>query len=196
MIKLFFNKGVGILLVLFLMLAGCGSSGTPKPRGYFRIEMPTRAYQKLDLALPYSFEYPQYSKLEENVSKTAEPYWLNIYFPNFNARIHISYKKVEENLYDLYDDNIRLAYNHVVKADAIEEHVFINDDHQLYGMMFEIKGNAASPIQFFATDSVHHFLRGSLYFQTHPNKDSLAPVINFLTEDVVHLLETIRWKDQ
>src|SRR5690554_946980 len=196
MIKFFFKKESTILLVLILMVIGCESAGTPKPRGYFRIDMPTRAYQTLDSILPYSFDYPKYSKLEKSLSRTAEPYWLNIYFPNFNARIHISYKEVNENLYELYDDNIRLAYNHVVKADAIEEHVFIDDDRKLYGMLFEIKGNAASPIQFFATDSAHHFLRGSLYFQTHPNKDSLAPVIDFLTEDVVHLLETIRWKNQ
>lgn len=195
MIKFLFKKESAILLLLFLTIIGCDSAGVPKPRGYFRIDMPTREYQTLDSVLPYSFDYPKYSKLEKSLSKTAEPYWLNVYFPSFNARIHISYKEIEDNLYELYDDNIRLAYNHVVKADAIEEHVFINDDHQLYGMLFEIKGNAASPLQFFATDSVHHFLRGSLYFQTHPNKDSLAPVIDFLTEDVVHLLETIRWKN-
>ena len=195
MIKFLFKKESAILLLLFLTIIGCDSGGGPKPRGYFRIDMPTREYQTLDSVLPYSFDYPKYSKLEKSLSKTAEPYWLNVYFPSFNARIHISYKEIEDNLYELYDDNIRLAYNHVVKADAIEEHVFINDDHQLYGMLFEIKGNAASPLQFFATDSVHHFLRGSLYFQTHPNKDSLAPVIDFLTEDVVHLLETIRWKN-
>lgn len=195
MIKFLFKKESAILLLLFLTIIGCDSGGVPKPRGYFRIDMPTREYQTLDSVLPYSFDYPKYSKLEKSLSKTAEPYWLNVYFPSFNARIHISYKEIEDNLYELYDDNIRLAYNHVVKADAIEENVFINDDHQLYGMLFEIKGNAASPLQFFATDSVHHFLRGSLYFQTQPNKDSLAPVIDFLTEDVVHLLETIRWKN-
>ncbi len=196
MIKFFFKKESAILLFLTLILVGCNSGGVPKPRGYFRIDMPTREYQKLDSVLPYTFDYPKYSKLEKNLSKTAEPYWLNVYFPNFNARIHISYKEIKDNLYELYDDNIRLAYNHVVKADAIEEHVFIDENHKLYGMLFEIKGDAASPLQFFATDSVHHFLRGSLYFQTHPNKDSLAPVIDFLTEDVVHLLETIRWKNQ
>lgn len=195
MIRLLYNKEWALLITLLFILTGCNTRGTPKPRGYFRIEMPAKAYQQLDLNFPYSFEYPQYSKIEQNVSKSDEPYWLNIYFPNFNARIHVSYKKVENNLYDLYDDNIRLAYNHVVKADAIEEHLFIDGNHDLYGMMFEIKGDAASPIQFFATDSVHHFLRGSLYFQMHPNKDSLAPVIDFLTEDVVHILETLRWKD-
>jgi len=116
-------------------------------------------------------------------------------YPAYKARVHLSYKPVTDNLYDLLEDNIRLAYNHVVKADAIDEHLFINEDTHLYAMMFEIKGDAASPLQFLATDSARHFLRGSLYFQTAPNRDSLAPVINYITEDVVHLIETLQWKD-
>lgn len=184
-----------ISLAIILTFVSCGKGYTPKPRGYFRIDFPERSYQTLDSIMPYTFEYPTYSIIENNISTNAEPYWINVSFPSYKAKIHISYKNVSDNLYELYEDNIKLAYNHVVKADAIEEHIFINEKNNLYGMLFEIKGNAASPMQFFATDSVEHFLRGSLYFQTHPNKDSLAPVIDFLTEDIMYLVETIRWKN-
>ncbi len=184
-----------ISLAIILTFVSCGKGYTPKPRGYFRIDFPERSYQTLDSIMPYTFEYPTYSIIENSISTNAEPYWINVSFPNYKAKIHISYKNVSDNLYELYEDNIKLAYNHVVKADAIEEHIFINEKNNLYGMLFEIKGNAASPMQFFATDSVEHFLRGSLYFQTHPNKDSLAPVIDFLTEDIMYLVETIRWKN-
>lgn len=184
-----------IFIAIIFSFIGCGKGYTPKPRGYFRIDFPERSYQTLDSIMPYTFEYPTYSIIENSISTSAEPYWINVSFPNYKAKIHISYKNVSDNLYELYEDNIKLAYNHVVKADAIEEHIFINEKNNLYGMLFEIKGNAASPMQFFATDSVEHFLRGSLYFQTHPNKDSLAPVIDFLTEDIMYLVETIRWKN-
>jgi len=192
-----FKKTGAVLAILFLILAtGCQKKKTPRPRGYFRIELPKeRSYQLLDSVLPYSFEYPKYAVIEPSSASSSEPYWLNVFFPKYKARIHISYKKVEDNLYNLYEDNIKLAYNHTVKADAINEQVMIDEGHQLYGMLFEIKGNAASPLQFFATDSTRHFLRGSLYFYTHPNKDSLAPVVNFLSEDVKHLMESIRWKN-
>lgn len=191
------QKHLYIFTTIFIIFAfvGCGKSYAPKPRGYFRIDFPERSYQSLDSITPYTFQYPIYSIIEKNLSPSAEPYWINVTFPNYNAKIHISYKRVYDNLYDLYEDNIRLAYNHVVKADAIEEHIFINEKNNLYGMLFEIKGNAASPMQFFATDSTKHFLRGSLYFQSHPNKDSLAPVIDFIAEDIMHLVETIRWKN-
>ncbi|PIV58809.1 MAG: gliding motility lipoprotein GldD, partial [Bacteroidetes bacterium CG02_land_8_20_14_3_00_31_25] len=53
---------------------------------------------------------------------------------------------------------------------------------------------AASNIQFYVTDSIRHFVRGALYFETKPNKDSLAPIINFIEQDVTHLVETLRWK--
>lgn len=183
---------IGALLIL---ASGCRPSHTPKPRGYFRIDLPEKQYVLLDSTMPYRFEYSKFAVIETDVSHQNEPDWINVLYPAYKARVHISYKPVTDNLYDLLEDNIRLAYNHVVKAEAIDEHLFINEDTHLYAMMFEIKGNAASPLQFLATDSARHFLRGSLYFQTAPNRDSLAPVIDYITEDVVHLIETLEWKD-
>jgi gliding motility-associated lipoprotein GldD len=179
---------------LIVLVAGCRPAHSPKPRGYFRIELPEKQYLVLDSTMPYSFEYSKYAVIETDVSQN-EPNWINVLYPNYKARVHLSYKPVTDNLYDLLEDNIRLAYNHVVKADAIDEHLFVNEETHLYAMMFEIKGDAASPLQFLATDSARHFLRGSLYFQTAPNRDSLAPVIDYITEDVVHLIETLQWKD-
>ncbi|MDG5799656.1 gliding motility lipoprotein GldD [Marinilabiliaceae bacterium ANBcel2] len=184
-----------VIGAILFFLNSCGTPGSPKPRGYFRIDLPQKEYKNLDYLMPYSFDYPVYGELETDVSRDAEPYWMNLFFPQFEARVHISYKPVEDNLYDLYEDNIRFAYNHAVKADAIEEHYFQDKENDVYGMLFEIKGNAASPLQFFATDSTNHFLRGSLYFQTQPNRDSLAPVIDFLTIDMIRLMETIRWNE-
>ncbi|NOZ45910.1 MAG: gliding motility lipoprotein GldD, partial [Chlorobi bacterium] len=71
---------------------------------------------------------------------------------------------------------------------------FINYDDNVYGILYDIKGNAASSINFFVTDSTQHFLRGALYFNSKPNKDSLAPVVDFIRKDIVHLMETFKWK--
>ena len=65
----------------------------------------------------------------------------------------------------------------------------------MYGILYQIKGNAASQVQFLLTDSVKHFLRGALYFNNRPNKDSIAPVANYITEDIVRLMETAEWSD-
>ncbi len=191
----FQNIAVLAAIIIFFASAGCRRTEVPKPMGYFRIDMEEPVYVKLDSTVPYVFEYPKGTILEHDVAPDAEPYWINILYPSHNARVHLSYKEVDGNLYELLEDNIKLAYKHVVKADAIDEEIFVDEDKNMYVMLFEIKGDAASPLQFLATDSTRHFIRGSLYFYTRPNRDSLAPVIDYIKTDVVHLIETLEWKD-
>ncbi len=184
---------IPVLSVIIILSYGCENHGTPKPRGYFRITLPEKEYVQLDSAMPYSLEYPVYSLIQSDPSISAEPYWITLVYPELRAKIHITYKNIDNNLYEILEDNIRLVYSHVVKADAIDDNIFINEDNNVFGMIFKIRGDAASPVQFFATDSVKHFLRGALYFQSRPNKDSLAPVVSFITDDIIHMMESIRW---
>jgi gliding motility-associated lipoprotein GldD len=124
----------------------------------------------------------------------SEHCWINILFPVYGGTIHISYKEVSKNL-DMYvEDSRNLAYKHTIKADAIRETVYADPGKSVYGILYDIKGDAASSVQFFLTDSSTHFLRGSLYLNTVPDKDSLSPVINFFREDIVHLMESFEWK--
>ncbi|WP_439181792.1 gliding motility lipoprotein GldD [Carboxylicivirga taeanensis] len=175
--------------------SACQQKSTPKPRGYFRIDLPEKSYQPLEKLYPYQFEYPNYAKVVPDTSKNAEAYWLNIIFPEFNGQIHVSYKPIQDNFNMLMEDSRKLVYKHTIKADAINERIFYDASKQVTGILYEIKGNAASPLQFFATDSLNHFIRGSLYFNAKPNQDSLAPVINFVEKDVVRIMETIRWNN-
>jgi len=184
------------LLTLFLAIGiwSCSSEFTPKPKSYFRIDFPERNYQRFDSLCPYVFEFPTYSSIEE--PKNTDYCWKNIYLKNFNARIYLSYKNISisDSLHKFIEDSHTLAYKHSIKADAISEQIFINEDKKAYGILYVIKGNAATPLQFHITDSTKNFLRGSLYFNNVPNKDSLAPVIDFLKTDIIHLMETLEWK--
>jgi gliding motility-associated lipoprotein GldD len=185
-----------LICTTLIFISSCKYKGTPRPRGYFRIEFPEKEYIWLDSVMPYSFLYPKYAQVKPHISSQTEPYFINLFFPEFNATIHITYHDlVNKDLYNILEEFIRLTFVHSLKADDIPEHIFIDDEHNVYGTVFEVKGNAASPLQFYATDSVKHILRGSLYFNTHPNKDSLAPVVKFITEDVFLLMENIRWKN-
>lgn len=184
-----------ILIFLLLLLIGCGETPTPKPYGYFRITMPPKEYARVDSMLPYSFDLPRYSKLESNKPKGDDKYWSNIQFPIFNSTIHISYKSINGNLAEILDDSHTMAYKHSVKADAIKENGFFRPDKRVFGVVYEIKGEAASSLQFIVTDSVNHFVRGALYFNSKPNKDSLAPVVAFLKSDIVRLMESFEWSD-
>jgi len=186
----FFLLATGFLTVLI----GCSSTPIPKPRGYFRLELPKKEYKLLDTIFPYKFYYPVYGKVIIDNEAKAEKYWINIDFPKYKARIHISYKSVNGNLDNLIEDVRTLAYKHTIKADAINEKVFTNPEKKVYGTLYDIKGNAASSYQFYVTDSVKHFLRGALYFSVHPNKDSLLPAVDFFSKDMVYLIESLEWK--
>lgn len=184
-----------IALIIIALYFSCSDSYTPKPRGYFRIEFPEKEYVQFENQGPYSFQIPKYSHMEKDSEDIAEPWWNNLVFSSLKGKIHLSYKPVNNNLSQYIEDSRTLVYKHTIKADAISEQVFINPSKKVYGILYEIKGNAASPYQFFATDSIHHFLRGSLYFNVYPNKDSLAPVFDFIKPDIVKLIETLEWKN-
>ncbi|SMO57662.1 gliding motility-associated lipoprotein GldD [Saccharicrinis carchari] len=189
-----------VLLAMFTMaiifMAGCKQHGTPKPRGYYRIAFPEHDYKPFNKKSPYTFDLPVYTEVGDGAQpQTREKYWYNINYPNLNGILHISYKAVDNNLNEMLEDSRKLAYKHSVKADAIAERLFISADKNVYGTLFDIKGDAASPVQFYLTDSVRNFVRGSLYFNSVPNKDSLAPVIDFVKTDIVHLMETFEWKE-
>ena len=184
-----------MVILVILSFICCKRHYTPKPAGYLRIDFPEKEYQLYNSTCPFSFEYPVYSKITDDTSRIAEPCWINIEFPHFGAKIHISYKTVNKNLNTYIEDSRTLAYKHTVKADAINETLYSNNETKVYGLLYDIKGDAASNVQFYVTDSTKHFLRGSLYFNVQPNADSLAPVINFVKDDIIHLVETLKWKN-
>lgn len=183
-----------------LMLSCQSDVYTPKPRGYFRIDLPKKSYQVFDEpGYPYTFEYPSYARIEKDTvffnEKPENPYWIDIDFPQFKGKIYLSYKEMgrKYSLKQLVNDAYEMTYKNTVKADAIIPVEFSTTNH-VGGLFYNVKGNAATARQFFATDSTSHFLRGALYFYAVPNADSLKPVIQFVTADMWHMLETLKWR--
>ena len=192
------NKtGIGFLIGLLVVLAACDHSYYPKPRAYFRIDLPQKEYVKLDSSLPYSFEYPRYAKISRKGLPIENQAWINLEFPQFKGTLYLSYKEVDNNLNAYIEDTRTMVMKHISKASGIENSIYENPESKVYGMTYTIEGvDAASPFQFFLTDSTRNFMRGALYFNVVPNNDSLKPVIEFLTRDIQHLIETTSWKDQ
>ena len=186
-----------IIILPLLFLFACQGNYTPKPRGFFRIDLPEKEYVMFDSVFPYTFEYPVYGEFVPDERASSDLYWGNLEFPQFKGTVYLSYKQVgsREDLAEYFEDARSFAQKHIPKATAIREELISDEGREVYGLLYEIRGNeAASTLQFYVTDSLDHFLRGALYFNVSPNNDSLAPVIDFLEEDIRHLIETLQWK--
>ncbi len=189
-----------LLSIMISATFGCREMNVPKPRGHFRIELPVKEFVKYnpDTAAnekPFSFEYPGYGYISSLTDSQSDPGWLNIEFPQFKAKIYLTYKSVHNDLESLMEQTYQMnVKNHIIKAEAINEQMIQNPQNRVYGILYDLRGNTASAVQFYVTDSINHYLRGSLYFSAEPNADSLAPVIDFFREDIIHLIETLEWK--
>lgn len=168
---------------------------SPKPRTYFRLTFPEKKYVTYNGDCPFSCEIPVYSQMKADDEATAEPCWLNLDFPSFHGRLHLSYKPVNGNIDNYLEQTYTMTSRHQIKASGIEEQLISKESAHVYGLIYNVEGNAASSLQFFLTDSTRHFLRGALYFYAVPNTDSIKPVVDFLQKDIQHMIETFHWKD-
>ena len=191
----FINLSTCLLVFLFIF-SSCDERTitTPKQRGYFRIDFPEKSYQRFSGNYPYSFDFPTYATIQLDTARGREKYWLNVQFPAQKATIHVSYKNVKHDLDQFVDDAHFLVFKHDAKADAIKTQEFHYPEKNVHGLLFDIKGDAASIMQFYITDSVEHFVRGALYFNVPPNKDSLRPSVQFVRDDIIELISSFEWE--
>ena len=185
-----------ILNGVLLLCVACNHVTTPKPYGYYRVAVPATAYVPFEQqypSYPYTFALSQNAVVQPRTDK-GEPYWINIWYPAFDATVHCSYKPVQHNLRELTEDALEFVYRNASFANAIPEKGYEHPEADVYGVLFDLEGNTASSCQFFITDSTHHFFRASVYCNCLPNADSLAPVYDYLRQDVVKMVETFEWR--
>lgn len=190
-----------ILGCICLLLASCHGDYTAKQKAYPRVVFPERTFDVYDAPnCPFKFEKPTYAIVEKDTmymgrKLAGSQCWLNINWPMFNGTINLTYKDINDTmkLERLVEDAHKLAYKHTRKANYIDE-IRIENEHGVGGLLYDVGGDAASNVQFFLTDTNKHFVRGALYFYNPPNTDSMAPVLDFVKEDMKHILKTFSWK--
>ncbi|WP_455497401.1 gliding motility lipoprotein GldD [Coprobacter sp.] len=192
-----YHYGFGILLFILLILLtiiGCRQDYTPKPDGYFRIDPHQQIYQTVKKPeFPLTFEIPQNAHWLIDSTHTSSTFWLNIIYPRYNATVYCSYLPIDEkNKTRLFTESKDLVYRHGVKAEKIQAQIYENPERHLYATLYSLTGNTATPLQFTATDSTSYLFRGALYFNTPTQSDSIAPVIKYITQDMIHLIETLQ----
>ncbi|MFT6715463.1 MAG: gliding motility-associated lipoprotein GldD [Saprospiraceae bacterium] len=183
-----------VILILLMVVACDDEVVQPKPPGYYRIDLPTREYQYSNTNCPFEFKVSDQSTLSVSKKNEADCYF-DLEYPKFNATVYLSYLPVEGNLKSLVDQEYDLREKHNSFSTGTVERLYKDEQANVSAMMFDVKGvRAATPLQFFITDSVNHFFRGALYFYNSPNNDSLAPVIKYIREDIDTLVATFRWE--
>ncbi len=194
-------REIALLVLLGMTLTSCGSgeksdSYAPKPKGYNRIALPPHSYQALPDKYPYQFEYSQAAVILPDTSLLAEKDWIYIYYPKLDANIQLTYKPVRRDparLTDFIDDAYKLAGKHQIRATAVQQQTILTQTGKT-ATLIRLEGDVPTPFQFYTTDSTTHYLRGAIYFPTATKNDSLAPVIKYLEQDAMRLLNTLKWK--
>lgn len=191
-----------LFLMISLIFMSCSDEqiAVPKPRVFPRIHFPTKAYDYFRSAeCAFVFEKPTYTKIEKDTAffddKPVHPCWFDVFYPDFDARLHFSYYPVggAKSFEQLRQDAFVLAQKHNIKANYIDE-LPLNKSEDIKGIIFQIEGAVASPVQFYLSDEKNHFLRGSLYFNTQSRPDSLSPIIDFIKDDIGHFVNSFAWE--
>lgn len=195
---MYFKNSLLLPVILLMLFTACKKDEAylPKPKGYHRIELPNHNYVRLDSTMPYTFEYSSHATIIPDESFMTEPYWIEILYPKFDAKLTISYKEIKNNLdslIELTNDSHKLTTKHHVKATAIDDYMTVTPNG-ITAVVFELEGDVPSQFQYYATDSVENFFRAALYFPTSTKNDSLKPIIEFVKVDMMHMLNTLEWQ--
>ena len=177
------------LILLALTVLSCKKEVLPKPSSYLRLDYPEANYAQFESQCPFTFEMNA-----DAIIKGEKECGFTISYPKMKATIYLTYKPVNGDINKLLRDAQKLTYEHVIKADDILEQPFLNPRQKVFGMFYQVDGNAATNSQFYATDSTKHFVTGSVYFYAKPNFDSIMPAASYIKNDMQRLLETLKWK--
>lgn len=192
--KIFF---VSVVLLSTLLFVTACNEYTPKPKGYNRIDNIEETRDVEHIFTEFSFRYSDQARIDTIQSKIKDEVWFNISYPKYNAILYCTYLPVSKlNLPKILDDSYRLAFSHSLKADEIIQKTYSNESKKVSGTIYSIEGNVATPIQFFLTDSVSHFFRGSFYYTEKVNQDSVAPITELVLKDIQQMINTFSWKSK
>lgn len=178
------------VIFLAFVLFSCGKEKLPKPAPYLKLQYPEPTYKKTESDAPFTFEISDQAKIHFNNKN-----WASVEYPKLKAKVHITYRPINNNLAEILKEVEKLTFEHTIKADAINAVPYENLQKRVFAKLYNIEGNVATNIQFRATDSVKHVLSGALYFYTRPNYDSIVPAIKYVEKDIIHLIETLEWKE-
>lgn len=191
MMKLIF----GLLSAVFI-ISSCTQNEIliPKPPTYLRLELPEHTYTQFKDECPYTFEISSLYKVKSVSDSTQQTCHKDIDLGPVNGVIHFSYISMTEKLSTYINYSNDKVEDHKLKATGIEDTQIIRTKDRVFGTFFKLKGDVASPFQFYLTDSTSRFVSGVIYLNSVPNYDSLRPTLDYLEKDLLKMVNTFEWK--
>jgi len=185
------------ILFLVLFLTSCGGDKVliPKPPTYLKLELPEHSYQKYKGECNYSFNISKLFTVEDVKEGDKLTCHKEIKLGELNGIINFSYINMVEPLSRYVNYSNDKVDEHKIKATEIKDFQIIRPNDKVYGTFFELKGDVATPFQFYLTDSVSRFVSGVVYFNAVPNYDSLKPSIDYLKIDLEEMVNTFKWEN-
>ena len=177
---------------VLLIMSSC-QEYYPKPKAILRPEDHT-LYMTLD-TLPFiRFEIDTKAKISPLKNEEKE-IWFNLSYTEYGAQLYNTYTTLSSGgLLSATEDFYKLLQRNTQKEE-IHYTLYENKADSIYAHLFISTATAASPIQFFVTDSVKHYFRGALYFVDDTiSRETKESYIGVLIGQIRHMLETFKWK--
>ena len=186
------------IFVIFIVLFGCENYFLPKQSAYLRLDYPKPEYKLIDdKDFPFFFEANTRLSEISDIDINLRSIDFIINYNQLNAQINFQYKNVNssEKLNAYILDLKRTIETHSMMANSVKIKDYSLKEKNIFGRIFDLSGNVASPYQFYLTDSINNIISGLVYFNIKPNYDSILPAINYIENDIIHLIESFDWKN-
>ena len=183
-----------IIISLFftLIIFSCNKPNLPKQNGFLRIEFKEPYYSIYD-ETDTSFNF-YYNSNSSDLDQIGNNQFLFDY-RDLNLSLNLSFYKIKgsQGLEKKSHDFSLILDTHTKKSNGVILRQYDNNNSKIFGKLYEIKGDVASPIQFYLTDSVSNFISGSVNLKFKSNYDSIFPSIQYVKNDILVLFESINW---
>ena len=188
-----FSYKILFLFGLFLFHFSCDESNyLPREKGFLRLEFEKPTYNTFsDESSALNFIYNDaYSSFEivsdEKIVLRYKDIKISIVLSDVKLENISSFEESIQNFYMFLEP-------HRKKSNQISIKEFTSADNKRFAKVIEMRGQVASPLQFYVTDSINHFLFGSMNIMEKSDYDSIYPSVMYVKNDIFSIIESVNW---
>ena len=186
-----------LIYICFIFILGCDNYLMPKQSAFLRLDYSNPQYEQINNnEFPFLFETNNILSNISDINISNESIDFILKYDELNAQVNFQYKNIDskETLDTYILDLKKTIETHSIMANTVRIRDYVLEENDIYGRIFDLSGNVASPYQFYLTDNENNVISGFVYFNIKPNYDSILPGINYIENDIINLIESFSWK--